>query len=49
MLYSYYEVFEAVTLQTRKYVVTGDNPDEVIWLNLERKAKTGLLDLDLGD
>ena len=49
MLYSYYEVFEAATLQTRKYVVTGDNPNEVIWLNLERKAKTGLLDLDLGN
>lgn len=49
MLYSYYEVFEECTRMARKYVVTGDNPNEVIWLNLERKAKSGLLDLDLGD
>ena len=49
MLYSYYEVFEDTALKTRKYVVTGDNPDEVLWLNLERKAKSGLLDLDLGN
>ena len=49
MLYSYYEVFEESALKTRKYVVAGDNPDEVLWLNLERKVKSGLLDLDLGN
>ena len=49
MLYSYYEIFEQWARNTRKYVVTGDIPDEVLWLNLERKAKSGLLDLDLGN
>ena len=49
MLYSYYEIFQECAFKTRKYVVTSDIPDEVLWLNLERKAKSGLLDLDLGD
>ena len=49
MLNSYYDVFEAEGSLVRKFVVTGNASDEVLWLNLERKVKNNLLDLNLSE
>ena len=48
MLNSYYEVFAGAGANARKFVVTGNAKDQVLWLNLERKARSNLLDLNLG-
>lgn len=47
ILNNYYDVLEKEGSAVRKYVVTGKRKDEVLWLNLERKARNGLLDLNL--
>ena len=49
MLNSYYDVLLMQGALTRKYVISGDARDEVLWLNLERKERSGLLDLDLSN
>ncbi len=49
MLNSYYDAFEERGSLVRKYVVTGNASNEVLWLNLERKAKNALLDLNLSE
>ena len=48
MLNSYYDVFDGAGANARKFVVTGNAKDQVLWLNLERKQRSGLLDLNLG-
>lgn len=48
LLNSYYDVLEGEGAKARRFVLTGNAKDEVLWLNLERKAKSGLLDLSLG-
>lgn len=47
ILNNYYEVLETSGSRARKYVLTGKSKDEVLWLNLERKTRSGLLDLNL--
>ncbi len=47
MLNSYYEILEQNGRNVRKYIVTGKSGDEVLWLNLEQKARSGLMDLNL--
>ena len=49
MLNSYYDVFEQEGSLVRKFVVTGAAANEVLWLNLERKVKNNLLDLNLSE
>ena len=47
MLNSYYDVFLREGAAVRKYVVTGNSDRQVFWLNLEKKVKSGMLDLSL--
>ena len=47
MLNSYYDVFLREGAAVRKYVVTGNSDQQVFWLNLEKKVKSGMLDLSL--
>lgn len=47
MLNSYFDVLEKEGSLVRKYLVTGENWDEILWLNLERKERSGLLDLNM--
>ncbi len=49
ILNNYYEVLEKEGSIARKYVLTGNSKDEVLWLNLERKQRSGLLDLNLSE
>ena len=49
MLNSYYDILLMQSNASRKYVIAADSRDEVLWLNLERKERSGLLDLDLGN
>ncbi len=48
LLNSYYDVLEDAGATSRKFVLTGNAKDQVLWLNLERKNRSGLLDLNLG-
>ena len=48
MLNSYYDVFSGAGANARKFVITGNAKDQVLWLNLERKQRSSLLDLNLG-
>ena len=49
MLNSYFDAMEIGGSQARKFVVTGNADNEVLWLNLERKVRSGLLDLNLSE
>ncbi len=49
MLNSYYDVFLSEGDAVRKFVITGNAADQVLWLNLDRKVKNGLLDLNLSE
>ncbi|MGN0892130.1 MAG: hypothetical protein ACI4Q0_02485 [Oligosphaeraceae bacterium] len=49
MLNSYYDIFLTEGAGVRKFVITGNAEDQVLWLNLDRKVKNGLLDLNLSE
>ena len=48
-LYSFLDMMTASGSKSRKYILSDSLGKEVIQLNLEKKLKSRLLDLNLGD
>lgn len=49
VLFTFLDLLENDAKDVRKYVVASDNSHEVLILNLEKKIRPDLLDLDVGD
>ena len=48
-MYSFLDVMKEAGQKSRKYVLAENFGKEVLILNLEKKIKSSLLDLNLGD